>query len=357
MIDLKDFPTTRYQGSKRKMLPFLAEVFEELDFDTVLDACGGSGSVSFLLKKMGKVVTYNDKLHFNYLIGKALIENNTFKLTDQDIANLNSFQDYVTYQNFITETFEGVYYLVEENQWLDRMANNIFQMNHYQPQVLQYKKSLAYYALFQASMIKRPFNLFHRNNLQIRTNDVSRNFGNKTTWEKSFDDHFITFAKEVNRMVFDNGHQCRSTNESILDINPVGYDLVYIDPPYLRKNGSNESSQYLRCYHFLEGMSRYNEWQDLIDFDSINLRFRDLQLENDFKKETIYDRFDEIISRFRNSTIVLSYEKGGIPSIDFIIKTMRKYDKTVSTRSLHYKYALNKNADENKNREVVIIGV
>jgi len=34
----------------------------------------------YLFKKMGKEVTYNDKLRFNYLIGKALIENQKSKV-------------------------------------------------------------------------------------------------------------------------------------------------------------------------------------------------------------------------------------------------------------------------------------
>jgi len=67
-------PSTRYQGSKRKILPWIGEHFAQLKFETVLDAFGGTGSVSYLLKAMGKQVTYNDYMRWNYLIGTALIE-------------------------------------------------------------------------------------------------------------------------------------------------------------------------------------------------------------------------------------------------------------------------------------------
>lgn len=357
-IDFKAFPSTRYQGSKRKILPWIHDSLKELHFHTALDACGGSGSVSYLMKKMGKTVTYNDKLHFNYLIGKAIIENQQHKLTEKDIADLKGTNPEIAYKDFIASTFKGVYYLPKENRWLDKVTNNIVNMNHYEPDVLQYKKALAYYALFQSSLIKRPFNLFHRKNLNIRTADVERNFGNKTTWEKSFDEFFLKFADEANNLVFDSGQECRATNQSIFDIDQYGYDLVYIDIPYIRKDGSNESSNYLRCYHFLEGLSKYPEWSDLIDYDSINLRLKNIEEQNDFAAENIYEVVEQILIKFSRSIIVFSYKQGGVPSIEFIKKIMKQLKRNVYQVSKHYKYALNhQNGDAVKNREVLIIGV
>jgi len=356
--DFKKFPTTRYQGSKRKIVSWLYDTVGELKFDTVLDACGGTASVSYLFKKMGKAVTYNDKLNFNHLIGKALIENQRYKLTVQDIENITRINPNISYRNFIEKTFNDVYYLKSENKWLDRAANNIVNMNHYQPNVLEYKKALAFYSIFQASLIKRPFNLFHRKNLNLRTADVERNFGNKTTWEKSFDEYLLKFSQEINSLVFNSNKKCTALNQSIFDIDPYGYDLVYIDPPYLRKDGSNESSNYFKCYHFLEGLSKYEGWSDLIDITSLNRGLKDIENGNDFKKENIYEAIEEILTKFRNSKIVFSYKFGGIPSIDFIVKTMKKLKRNVYTVSIHYKYALNhQNGDAIKNREVLIIGV
>ena len=69
-------PTTRYQGSKRRILPWIYQNIKSLKFDTVLDGFGGTGSVSYLFKMMGKRVTFNDVLHSNYQTGVAFIENN-----------------------------------------------------------------------------------------------------------------------------------------------------------------------------------------------------------------------------------------------------------------------------------------
>src|SRR5687767_12536858 len=115
-FNIKEFPTTRYQGSKRKILPWLYSVFKGIDFHTVLDACGGSASVSYLLKKMKKAVTYNDKLHFNYIIGKALIENTEYKLTSEDINNLLFEKEFYQYDELVSKYFEGIYYLPKENR-------------------------------------------------------------------------------------------------------------------------------------------------------------------------------------------------------------------------------------------------
>lgn len=357
-INFKEFPTTRYQGSKRKILPWMYEIFRELKFHTVLDTCGGSGSVSYLLKKMGKSVTYNDKLHFNYIIGKAIIENKICKLTSDDCENLKQYNNKINYNPFIADTFRDIYFLDDENAWLDLIANNIINMNHYLPSILEYKKALAFYSLFQASLIKRPFNMFHRKNLGIRVNNVERSFGNKITWDKSFDEHFLRFVNEVNNIVFDSGCQCFSKNQSIFDIDPYNYQLVYIDLPYITSDGSNESSNYLQCYHFLEGLSKYNTWRDLIDYNSINLRMKNINQENDFTKENVYQKIEEILIKFKRNKIVFSYKKGGIPSIDFITKKMKQIGKSVYTKSIHYKYALNnQNGDAKNNREVIIIGL
>jgi adenine-specific DNA-methyltransferase len=355
-FDLKEFPTTRYQGSKRKILPWIYDAVKDLPFETVLDACGGSASVSYLFKKMNKQVTYNDKLKFNSIIGKALIENQSVTFLDEDLENL--IHNNLETPNFINKHFKDIYFLENENIWLDKMSYGILNMNHYTGNVLEMKKAIAYYALFQASIIKRPFNLFHRKNLYIRTNDVKRSFGNKITWDKTFHNHFKSFVKEANSMVFDSGTQCRAINESIFEIDPFGYDLVYIDPPYLNKEGTNESSNYLKCYHFLEGIANYDQWSDLVDTKTINLRFKDVNEKNDFKEENINETFKNIIDRYRNSIIVLSYKKGGIPSIDFLVNLMKKHKRKVYTKSLHYKYALNRqNGNAQKNREVLIIGI
>ena len=357
-IDFRKFPITRYQGSKRKIVSWIYENVKDLKFKTALDGFGGSGTVSYLFKKMGKHVTYNDKLYFNHLIGKALIENQSVRFLDEDLVTLKEKHSKIDYSGVVQRNFKSIYYLKKENEWLDLIAPNILQMNHYTPPVLDYKKAIASYALFQSCLIKRPFNLFHRKNLNLRTANVERNFGNKTTWDKSFDNYLIKFIGEANSLVFDSGTKCVSLNESVFDLDENDFDLVYLDPPYLRNEASPEASNYLAYYHFLEGLSHYNTWEEMIDYSKGHLPLKQISAQNDFSPSNAKEKFEEMLYKFKRSKIILSYKKGGEPSIEYLVKLMKKIKRNVSTRSTQYSYALNRqNGDAKFNREVLIIGV
>lgn len=354
--NIKNIPTTRYQGSKRKILPWIYDCVKDVEFNTVLDAFGGSGMVSCLFKHMGKCVTYNDLFHFNYIIGKSIIENNKVNLTETDVEYLigdNSFTN-----GFIADTFQNIYFLDEENRWLDMVINKIERLSDfYSPPQVFYKKAIAYNALFQACLAKRPYNLFHRKNLDMRTRNVVRGFGNKTTWDKPFPDHFRAFVKEINQAVFKSDVMCKVICQDVFAIKANHYDLVYLDPPYLKKGTSNESSNYLRCYHFLEGIANYSEWDNLIDRDSANKRIKKDYAPNYFNLTDAHATFERLIKKFRKSIIVLSYRYGGTPTIDELSNMMLKYKDHLDIYDRHYKYALNKqNENAALNREYLLIG-
>ena len=78
-IKLYNFPTTRYQGSKSKIVKWIWKNIKDIEFESVLDAFGGTGIVGYFLKMKDKQVFYNDILKFNYYIGTALIENENTK--------------------------------------------------------------------------------------------------------------------------------------------------------------------------------------------------------------------------------------------------------------------------------------
>ena len=354
---LKSIPSTRYQGSKRKILPWLYECLERYEFHTVLDAFGGSGMVSCLFKRMDKSVTYNDLYRFNQIIGESIIENNRVYLSDEDIDLLLTQNENTN--SFISNNFHSIYYLDEENRWLDNIVYNIENLSSiYNGSKLKYKKAIAYNALFQSCLAKRPYNLFHRKNLEMRTRNVTRGFGNKITWDKPFSEHFFSFAKEINNSVYCSTEKCKAICRDVFSIKTGHFDLVYLDPPYLKKSGEdNESSDYLRCYHFLEGLARYDEWPDLIDWETLNKRIKASFAPNYFKPAEANAVFEKLIRKYRNSIIVLSYRYGGTPSIDELAAIMLKYKEHLDVYDRHYKYALNKqNGDAELNREYLLIG-
>lgn len=314
------FPSTRYQGSKRKLAGWIAQHVNALDFTSVLDVFGGTGVLSHRFKNAGKRVTYNDLLSFNHNIGLALIENRNQTLSGDDVAAILRVHDDIDYPNLIQQHFQDIYFTDEENAWLDRVITNI-------EQVLsnRYKRALARFALFQACLIKRPYNLFHRANLYMRTAQVQRSFGNKTTWDTPFETHFRQFIAEANRAVFDNGQQntaiCRDALET-----PTGFDLVYMDPPYLNSKGVGVD--YRDFYHFLEGVMDYDNWADQIDTDSKHCRLqRQVSPWND--AATITAEFARLFDRHRDSILVLSYRDDGIPSKAQLKRLLLEYKETV----------------------------
>jgi len=327
------FPTTRYQGSKSKLLTWIWECIKNLKFNSALDAFGGTSSVAYLLKTKGKKVIYNDSLRFNYYIGLALIENNKTILSDTDIDYLLKEHEEIKYPSFITETFRNIYYTDTENKWLDRILTNIDHLEN------KYKKALAYFALFQSCIIKRPFNLFHRKNLYIRTAEVKRSFGNKATWDKPFEFYFRKFAEEVNNAVLNNNQANKAYNKDIFDLQEK-VDLVYIDTPYINSKGAGVD--YLEFYHFLEGLTDYENWRKKIDWNTQNLRFKkgySIWLD----EEQIKQGFDRLFDKFKNSILVVSYRSDGIPSIEELLELLHKYKERVSKANhIKYKYVLSK---------------
>lgn len=353
-LEISEFPSTRYRGSKRKIIPWLWTSFEQLDFTSALDVFGGTASVSYLLKKMGKAVTYNDYLNFNYLIGLALIENDHTVLTSKDVEKALTPLAAARTRNFVRETFKGIYFTDGENQWIDNVIARIHNLGNESSEVT-YKRALLHYGLFQSCLIKRPFNLFHRRNLYLRTADVDRGFGNKSSWDRRFRDYFFSFCTEASRAVFKGAKPCRAIRHDAEDIPNRSYDLVYIDPPYLTKTGDNETSDYRRSYHFLEGLCDYGQWTDLIDYETPNLRMK--RRSNDWvDPEKNGAAFDALFEKFRQSIIVVSYKKFGVPSIDTLIRMFKRHGRKVQSRSRHYKYALNhQNGSAELNREVLLI--
>lgn len=338
------FPSTRYQGSKSKLAQWIWEQIADLDFETCLDAFGGTGVISYKLKKEGKQVTYNDLLRFNYYFGLALVENDQIRVSSDTIGWLLERHPNITYPSFIYDNFSEIYFADEENAWIDQTITNIRQLSNI------YEFALAFFALCQACIIKRPYNLFHRKNLYIRLAEVERSFGNKTTWDRPFEEWFCDFIKEANEAVFNNSQQNQALNLDAIEVSGK-YDLVYIDTPYISK--SAVAVDYLGFYHFLEALTMYDEWDKYIDRCSKHLRLKRQPSEWTDKKR-ICSAFDNLFKRYQESIVVVSYRSDGIPSESELVSLLEKYKKDIRIEHFgQYKYVLSTNS---KSEEILLIG-
>ncbi len=340
----RPLPSTRYQGSKAKFAEWIGAELVSLDYESLLDLFGGTGSVGYFFKTRGKRVLFNDLLGSNVVNGLALIENDTVRLDSEDIVFLLKRDPRAHYRQTVAREFEGVFYLDEENRWLDTVAQNIPRLRD------PYKRALAYRALFQACVIKRPYNLFHRANLNMRTRSVKRTFGNKVTWDVPFEAHFRHFALEGNQAVFSNGHRHGCFQRDALELE-ARTDLVYIDTPYL--NAKGVGVDYLDFYHFLEGLLHYATWPERIDRGK---KHRPILHEKPVwcDPKRIHAAFQAVFERFSDSILAVSYRSNGTPSIEELAAALGRVKARVRVAHAEPRaYALSKNS---ATREVLIIG-
>lgn len=300
--------------------------------------------MAYRLKQEDKEVTYNDLLRFNYYFGLALIENDDLILGKDDLLWIMQRHDDLDYPTFVQDTFKEIYFTDEENVWIDQTITNIQRIEN------PFCYALAFFALAQACIVKRPYNLFHRKNLYMRFAPVKRGFGNKASWDKPFPDWFNTFINEANRSVFPGAYPCKALNLDAVHV-PGEFDLVYIDPPYISERGA--VVDYADFYHFLQGLCFYDKWPELIDWKSKHRRM--VKKPNAWTdKKRIYQAFSELFDRFSRSILVVSYRSDGIPSIEELHAILKRHKTEVRIDTYgQYKYVLSQNS---RSREVLLIG-
>jgi adenine-specific DNA-methyltransferase len=337
------FPTTRYQGSKQRLIPFLDGVISRLSFRSAVDVFGGTGVVSHYLKRLGKQVHFNDALRSSHATGVALIENDAATLDLERARELTRAAPGRAYDDVIARTYRDVYFLPEEDRWLDVTIQNVQSMDN------RFERALALHALFQACLMKRPFNLFHRKNLSVRLADVQRSFGNKTTWERPFEALFAKAIESANRAVFDNGLRHTATCLDALAC-PLDAELVYLDPPYVRADGATFS--YADGYHFLEGLTRYEEWPDRVD---ARRKHRPFKVDGSpFERASSHgEALFALLERARACPlVVLSYRTDGAPSIAALEAALEAQGRDVAVHVKRSSYALSTRASG----EVLVVG-
>jgi DNA adenine methylase len=338
---LARFPSSRYMGSKHAILPFIHDVMKDLEFTTVLDACSGSGAVSYLLKSMGKSVTSNDFLRFCYHTAQACVANNAELLSEEDVERLLS--PHPNPQDFITRTFRGLYFTDEENEFLDNTVSHILAMTP------PFKQSIAFAALIRACLRRRPRGVFTYTGM--RYNDGRRDL------QLSLEQHFRQAITLFNSAVFDNGCPNAALNCDIFQLpEDLQFDLVYIDPPYVSPHSDND---YTRRYHFVEGLSRY--WQGLEVLEgTMTKKFRRIPSAFDSKK-TVYEALRRLFEQFCNAIIVVSYSSNGIPSKEELFSILLEYKTSVTVCECDHRYSFgthNHKVNDNQNevKEFLFIG-
>ncbi|HZO73147.1 MAG TPA: DNA adenine methylase [Ktedonobacteraceae bacterium] len=335
------FPSSRYMGSKHAILRFIYDVVQELDFQTALDACSGSGAVSYLFKSMGKAVTSNDFLRFCYHTAQATIANNAERLSDEEVERLLS--PHPAPRDFIARTFQDLYFTATENQLLDHLVSHILEIEN------PYRQSIAFAAAVRACLRRRPRGIFTYTG--VRYND------GRPDLKIPLQEHFRLAVNVMNRAVFDNGQANSVLNCDLFEIpQQPRFDLVYLDPPYVSPHSDND---YTRRYHFIEGLARYWQGLEILEHTTTK-KFRRIPSLFDSKK-TIYQAFHQFFERYSDATIVVSYSSNGIPAKEELLEILARYKSKVTVYECDHRYSLGNHHhkihdNQNEVKEFLFVG-
>jgi len=346
---LPRFPATRYQGSKRKVLANLANAFSGLEFTSALDLYSGSGTVSLLLRLLGKRVTSNDYQLFNQVAARVFLNAtaSAIKSLEYDLELRNLLENWQPdFLRLVSTNYRNVFFTDEENQQIDAFCQNVARL----PSMVRDTYS---YAIGQALMKKRPYNLFHRANLDMRTRDVKRSFGNAATWETSILRHAVAAIRELKEFPFDNLPIGQSLCVNTISIDKLHgqYDLIYLDPPYLNcKAGGVDYSDF---YGFLEGLVDYS----LFSAGDQAYAHKPIAKKpsNWLAPDTALHELDAICKKWPRSILFLSYRSDGLPTPESTTEVLRQGGRKVEIHTCgDYKYVLSRTSS---NEELFLISL
>ena len=315
---VQKFPTTRYMGSKSKLLTQLWGAASQIKFDSVLDLFSGSGVVSYMFKAQGKEVITNDYMAMAATTAKALVENGNVKLSGVDLEKLQNPN--LPHDRFVQDIFKGLYFDDVDNFFIDVVRANTKRMRN------PYKRAIATTALIRSCLKKRPRGIFTY--VGNRYDDGRRDL------KKSLQKHFVDAVEIINDAVFDNGRLNLAKHGDAIESRFKQPDLVYIDPPYFSPHSDNE---YVRRYHFVEGLAR--DWKGVeIQQNTLTKKFKSYP--TPFSSQIgASGAFDKLFKRYVDSTIIVSYSSNSLPTLNEMTELLAKYKRHVDVVPVDYKYS------------------
>ena len=235
---------TNYIGSKQKLVDWIWKHTPD-GVDSVIDAFSGSGVVAYMYKTKGLRVLANDRLRYSYHAARAIVENSSVRVSEDDLAAL--LADNPKAGTFVRDKFKGIFFASGVHGVIDQIRANADKLEGY-------KKDIALFALGKTCMSgKGGFGHF----------SSSTDYGKRQDTPEEFRQRFADNIARINALVFDNGKECKASrkdiNEALAD---AKVDLAYFDPPYATEFST---TNYEKSYHFVEGLMTYWDGLTLVE--------------------------------------------------------------------------------------------
>lgn len=316
------FPKPQYLGAKYIHRGWIAQYIPN-DTHVALDAFGGSQSIAYLMKQLGKKTLTNDFMQFNNEIGKALIENSASTLTKEDTSILFSDNSNPNVFNLMETLFSDLFFTHNEAAFLDSFRSNVERMEN------QYKRALALTVMCRSMTRKVTMGHFAHKQALIYAEDPERIKRNRSL-TRPLQELFMDLLPEYNAAVFDNKEKNKSYNENILDLLPKikDVDLVYFDPPYC-----NSHADYQSFYHLLETFVVY--WKDK-QFVNGTKRYEPKRYSGFDKNSEAIDNLGLMFDRAQHiPTWLVSYNDRSYPDIDTMVSIIKPYRRVSVERKTY----------------------
>ncbi|MGM9694421.1 MAG: DNA adenine methylase [Alloprevotella sp.] len=308
------FPAPQYLGAKYVHRHWIAQHIPN-DCKVVLDAFGGSQTVAYLMKQLGKQTLTNDFMGFSDQIGKALVENSSVTLDEKDVAMLFSENQNPSEYSLMETLFSGLFFTQPEAALLDSFRSNVDRLDD------KYKRALAFTVMCRSLTRKVTMGHFAHTQALNYASNPERIKRNKSLI-RPLKDIFLELLSQYNSAIFDNKQENRSYNENILDLLPCmkNVDLVYFDPPYC-----NSHADYQSFYHLLETFVEY--WKDKT-FVNGTKRYSPKRYSGFDKVKDATRNLGLMFEQSRNiPTWLVSYNDRSYPDIDTMVGMIEPYKR------------------------------
>jgi len=326
---------TNYIGSKQKLADWIWANTPE-DVSSVFDAFGGSNVVGYMYKRKGLKVYTNDLLKYSYHISRAIIENNSVKLSDEEIEKLT--QPKSNAGDFIARNFRNTFFTNEVVNILDGLRASIDSLKGY-------KKDIALFALGKTCISgKGGFGHFSSTTMH----------GKRRFTKNQFLQLYKSNLKRVSDLVFDNGKENKAYNGDILEVAPkVKADLAYFDPPYATHFST---TNYETAYHFVEGL--ITKWRGREIKEDSKTKTFEIRSKT-ITQKTAGEFFENYLTASKHIKYwIISYRDNAYPSerqLKSIIDSAKK-DSRMKSRDHHYSISSRHSENSDAKEHIFICG-
>lgn len=333
---MSKFPAVNYIGNKRKVNDWIVNLIPN-DVNTILDAFAGGNSVSYKLKSKGFNVITNDILYSSYAISKALVENQSTKITREKLLLLKSRTNSVNINLLNQLSF------LKNKLYFDHEVYELHLLLQLALKLKSYEKFLFISLLRRAMIRKLPYsrmNIEWDQIVKLRDENYSyQKYGRKRAYHNiPFFDHILGDLDSYNVAIFDSKTTCKSYNKDILSLlksiqEPI--DLIYFDPPY-----PGTMNDYHSFYGDIDKIFKKNK------LNFINLQDKDSFLSN----------FNKILTFAvkKSKYVMFSINNNTQPTPSELRNLLEKFGN-VKTLEKSHNYQLSGKNNKTSNTEIILL--